>query len=381
MVTPNKNSESRLLALDVFRALAILGVLIYHYLSRFAPPVYAHDIYGYHHLYPRWLDVGALGVQFFFIISGFVIFMTLEKCRDPFEFWFRRFARIYPAFVAATLLTFVLVNVFGPADFHSTWIDALVGLTFLSKDIPGTSFVEPAYWSLAVEVKFYLLIALVYAASKGRFVLGWSMLVIAGLVAYVAGEIPQLHVLRWVANHVFLMECLPNFTAGIAFYKIWRGERSGWRALALLAAVNYVIVASDRGLLVHAAEVAMLVVFALFSLRKLDWLVSRPLVFIGGISYPLYLIHEYIGVSMIALLRHRLQVPDLLAAALAAFACGVMAYAMTRWVEAPAKGFLMSRGRTRFAWLASQFPGLAFVHPRRDATAVTADVADSLNRT
>jgi len=338
--------------------------MIYHYLARFAPPAFARDIYGYHHLYPQWLDVGALGVHFFFIISGFVIFMTLERCRDPFEFWFRRFARIYPAFIAATLLTFVLVNVFGPVDFHSTWRDALIGLTFLSKDIPGTIFVEPAYWSLAVEVKFYLLIGLIYAVSQRRFALGWSVLVGAGLVAYLAGEAPRWHALRWVANHVFLMECLPNFTAGIAFYKLWKGERTGWQVFALLAAINYGVVASDRGLLFHAAEIAMLGVFALFALRKLDRIAFRPMVFIGGISYSLYLIHEYIGVSLIAVLRHRLQLPDLLAAALAALVCGLLAFAMTRLIEMPAKRALLSRGKTRLAAIAAHFPGLTFARPR-----------------
>jgi peptidoglycan/LPS O-acetylase OafA/YrhL len=369
LVPPSRVSESepRLLTLDVFRALAILGVLVYHYLSRFAPPAYARDVYGYHHLYPQWLDIGALGVDFFFIISGFVIFMTLERCRDPFDFWFRRFARIYPAFVAATLLTFVLVNAFGPADFHSTWRDALIGLTLLSKDIPGAVFVEPAYWSLAAEVKFYLLIGLVYAVAKGRFALGWSMLVVAGLIAYVIGEVPRLHVFRWFANHVLLMECLPNFTAGIAFYKIWKGERSEWRVFALLAAINYGIVASDRGLIVHAAEMMMVVIFALFSLRKLEWLAFRPLVFLGGISYSMYLIHEYIGVSLIVMLKRTLQIPDLLAAAVAAFVCGLLAFAMTRLIEVPAKKALLSWSRAKPARLASHFPGFTFAPPRHRA--------------
>jgi peptidoglycan/LPS O-acetylase OafA/YrhL len=378
--SPSKafHPESRLLPLDVFRALAILGVLVYHYLARFAPPVYARDIYGYRHHYPHWLDVGALGVQFFFIISGFVIFMTLEKCRDPFDFWFRRFARIYPAFVVATFLTFTLVNAFGPVDFHSTWRDAFIGLTFLAKDIPGTVFVEPAYWSLAVEVKFYLLIGLIYAVSRGRFALGWSMLVGAGLVTYLIGENPRLHVFRWLANHVLLIECLPNFTAGIAFYKLWKGERRGWQAFALLAAINYLVVAPGRGWLVHSAEVAMMLAFASFALRKLEWLTFRPLVFVGGISYSLYLVHEYIGVSLIAILEHRLHLPDLLAALLAVFTSGALAYAMTRIIEGPAKNALLSRGSAWLRRVAVHFPNFTFA-TRRDGVPAAAAIRHGLS--
>lgn len=365
--SPVFRAESRLLPLDVFRALAICGVLVYHYLARFAPPVYVRDVYGYRHHYPQWLDVGALGVQFFFIISGFVIFMTLEKCRDPFDFWLRRFSRIYPAFVVATFLTFALVNAIGPADFHSTWLDAFVGLTFLAKDIPGTVFVEPAYWSLAVEVKFYLLVGLIYAVARGRFALGWSILVGIGVAAYLLGESPRLPAFRWVANHVLLMECLPNFTAGIAFYKLWKGERGGWQAFAALAAINYVVVAPGRGFVVHAAEVGMMVVFALFALRKLEWLAFRPLVFLGGISYSLYLVHEYIGVSLIAILEHRLHLPDLLAALVAVFASGALAYVMTRFIEGPAKQVLLAWGSARVSRLAAHFPNLVFAPPRGTA--------------
>src|ERR1700733_8298890 len=97
----------RLKVLDAFRALAILAVLLHHYLVRWAPPYYETNLYGYQHVYSHWFNFGYLGVRFFFMISGFVIFMTLEHCKHAFEFWFRRVARLYPAYILCTIMTFI----------------------------------------------------------------------------------------------------------------------------------------------------------------------------------------------------------------------------------------------------------------------------------
>src|SRR5215469_4574944 len=95
------DADSRIQVLDAFRALAILGVMLHHYLSRYAPPDHPRNLYGYEHQYSQLFDLGAMGVQFFFVISGFVIFMTLEKCHHLVEFWVRRIARLEPAYICA----------------------------------------------------------------------------------------------------------------------------------------------------------------------------------------------------------------------------------------------------------------------------------------
>ena len=115
----------------------------------------------------------------------------------------------------------------------------------------------------------------------------------------------------------------------------------------------------------------MMGVFALFALRKLEWLAFRPLVFVGGISYSLYLVHEYIGVSLISILEHRLHLPDLLAAISAVLVSGAIAYAMTRFIETPAKNAMLAWGSRRASRVAARFPGLAFGPPREVLPAAT----------
>src|SRR5689334_21950406 len=97
-----KNSE-RLLELDVLRGLAAFGVLCYHYTTHhtllFSPTIKPLFNFPY----------GVYGVELFFMISGFVIFMTLENTKRPLDFIVSRFSRLYPCYWASVILTFSVI--------------------------------------------------------------------------------------------------------------------------------------------------------------------------------------------------------------------------------------------------------------------------------
>ncbi len=80
--------SQRLATLDGLRTIAILAVVAFHYCYRWGPPLNPASLYPYGTALAGLPDVrlGQYGVQLFFVISGFVIALTLERCRTPGEF-------------------------------------------------------------------------------------------------------------------------------------------------------------------------------------------------------------------------------------------------------------------------------------------------------
>jgi peptidoglycan/LPS O-acetylase OafA/YrhL len=97
---------------------------------------------------------GIFGVQLFFIVSGFCIWMTARRCPDLATFWTRRLGRIQPSYVAAVLLTFAIVAAFGLPGREVSGADLLSNLTWATMFVPAP-FVDGVYWTLLVELKFY----------------------------------------------------------------------------------------------------------------------------------------------------------------------------------------------------------------------------------
>lgn len=108
---PRQNSDtSRLAEVDALRGIAAMSVVLFHYTTRFtelfAPP-YSPTIS---------FQNGHYGVNLFFIISGFVIFMTLERTSKPMDFVISRFSRLFPAYWFAIFLTYSITQIDRPAD-------------------------------------------------------------------------------------------------------------------------------------------------------------------------------------------------------------------------------------------------------------------------
>jgi peptidoglycan/LPS O-acetylase OafA/YrhL len=359
----------RLKVLDGLRAIAILLVMGYHYFVRWTPPVAPDNFYPYGGFGAHfWLfEYGDLGVQIFFVISGFVISMTLFRCRTIGHFFWKRFARLFPTMLICSVLSFFILHLLPQNIFIPQVRDFIPSLTFsdpiIWSKIFGVPFkaVDGAYWSLFVEVKFYFWISVIYFLVGSRLFFRSVALAFGGLVIYyVLARALDFHHL-WAIDFIFVIGALPWFVAGIGFYALYADASS---RMAWVLLVESVVAIAVLRLGTHIGTIApyLALAFSFFVFLAMmkrpawvAWLGYPPLAAIGVASYSLYLLHQYIGVAILDIARNAFGPESpLLSVLLAPTLVGVLiliSLAIYRYWEAPAKDFLLGLRLTRPAIL------------------------------
>ena len=326
---------TRLLQIDGLRALAALSVVAYHY-------TYRYDFLFLHAgPLPVSFPTGFMGVNLFFAISGFVIYMTLDRARAPLDFVVSRFTRLFPTYWAAVILTWSVVTWMGLSGYAVSWKAALVNLTMV-QGLFHVPDVDGVYWSLLVELLFYVWMLAAWASGALRrpIVTCGVWVGIAALAAL--GDLTGTVRFPDTVRHFLILAHIPWFGLGIAAYLSMKEGFKPGHAM-LLAACFATIMLSRR---VDLSVGGVITAFAIFaaSRGKLPFLAWKPLVFFGAISYPLYLVHEKIGWLLISSLEERGIAPG--AAIMAAVGVSILlAWMLHELVETPASRRLREKYR------------------------------------
>lgn len=280
----------RIAELDALRGIAAVCVMLYHF-THFLPI-----------LFPQagslgWtFSWGCYGVQAFFAVSGFVILMTLDSTKSAGDFIVSRFSRLFPAYWAAIAVTLFIIGWFGPAKLHVDGTTILANLTMLQTYF-GALGVDGAYWSLAVELAFYVIMLGIW-----RLRMLDRIEVIVSL--WIAVRWLGLLLPGWAEglNLFLIADHIPYFVVGLLAYRIWSGKRTLIQQMPVFALAYLSVYKYDPS----EPTVAFLFVCALMLLLatgKLGGLRHPILLWIGTISYPLYLVHQNAGYTLILHLR------------------------------------------------------------------------------
>lgn len=291
--------HNRFHQIDLLRFLAALSVMFFHYSFRgYAadnmsplsfPALGALFRYGY------------LGVDLFFIISGFVILLTALK-RNARDFVISRAVRLYPAFWFCVSLTFVTTLLIGGGRYHAEFWQYLVNLSMLHGYL-GVKHIDAVYWSLLVELKFYFLVFLLIIfrqIQNTKYFLGVWLAISILLSTYDGASILRFFLFpEWSAY----------FIAGATFYLVYLEGLTLYKAVIILVAYLQALwnaYFSSIGMIQHyGVEFDYLVIFGVISvffslffliaIKKMNVLNRTEFVLLGALTYPLYLLHQNIG--------------------------------------------------------------------------------------
>jgi peptidoglycan/LPS O-acetylase OafA/YrhL len=252
------------------------------------------------------------------------------------EFAASRVARLYPAYWLAVLLAAAILAAWGTGA-AVTWPQLAANLTMLQNPL-GVRDIDPSYWTLAVELRFYLLFAIVLAIGVSYRRVVYFCVIWLAVSVFVSGQ-PWL---AWLIS----AENVPYFVAGMAMFLmhrfgttplLWGIVTASW-LISLYRLDSHI----DATLHTHAALTwlpaagvvtacyAVMLLVATGKLNRLDW---PWLVTAGALTYPLYLLHQSLGVTVIGHL-HRFLPPWLLLTGLVAALLG-LAWLVHRFVERP----------------------------------------------
>ncbi|MCU0338856.1 MAG: acyltransferase [Spirosomaceae bacterium] len=334
----------RIDTLDSFRGLAALLVVLFHLTLHQSDAIWHFS----------W---GCTGVDLFFMISGFVILMTLYRTKSPKDFVFARFSRLYPVYWVAVTITALamLVGQYGGYS-QISWWEYFTNLSmfqqyFEVRDLDGS------YWTLLVEMLFYAAMLALLTTHQlkhtSKFGLGVVLLqlLIHGLVSQYW---PQVY--ATICKGFPLINHFQLFWAGILFYRIYTQGHSWQRYLGLVLAYGVTIFLFDKigksNLFVSFEEYIFIVafyfvLFYLFVQKRLEWLNNRATLFLGSISYSLYIIHHYLMVGIITIIKDKFGWSFGVASLLALATAFGIAILMTYWIEKPALMYLRKQYKSQ----------------------------------
>ena len=347
-----KHRSQRDVMLDALRVVAALSVLIFHFGFR----GYSADGFEtLHFASMSWFArYGYLGVELFFMISGYVIPLSIQGRRVR-DFAVFRWIRLYPTYWMCAAVTTLIVHTVGDGRFRLPVHDVLLNTTMAAPWF-GAAYIDGSYWSLAVELQFYVVVGIL-AWLFGSESLDWSLVgwMVGGIACIGLWKLTNIK-LHFPAGRYFEYFC---FGAGVFFF--YRGSRR-LPALMLMAGSlplcigESILSARDEAAHYHASFSHLALVAIVLGCALMVFLAprvsiadgskwTRVLIFAGGVTYPFYLIHQFIGYSLLnAFVKPEYRWVGLCGVAIAVTLLATAIYAL---FDVPVRKWLTAKYKTR----------------------------------
>lgn len=326
--------NKRFKELDALRGLAALMVVLFHFTIGKEEAEWGFKI-------------GITGVDLFFMISGFVILLSLENIQKSGQFIINRISRLYPTYWVSVSVTFLVIILYQLyiQDFDDKIIQSYLANLSMFQYYLNIPHLDESYWTLIIEMLFYIFMYFLFrfGVLKNISKIGFILMIFIVLIAYSSIHASWLNVFfDWIP----FIQFWPLFFSGILFYKIITTNDShlkyyGMITLCLVSQILLYFISGNARYFIGFWEytLALTFYFSLFTLfvnQKLLFIVNKPTLFLGKISFALYLTHQTISVEyVIPFLMNSFRFSFWLSSGIAlVFSIGIAAF-ITYFIEIP----------------------------------------------
>src|ERR1035437_5697064 len=334
MALPNQN---RILELDAMRGIAAISVVLFHYTMG--------NSYSFRQ--------GGTGVDLFFIISGFVISLTLAKTSSWKDFAVNRLSRLYPTYWIVVSFTAIVSILAGVAV---TFPQYCANLTMFQSYF-NIDDIDWPYWTLMVEMIFYICMVILFTTKMLQQIEFLGLAFVALLIPlhseFVLTNYPGYHraIILWFPMVVYF----PLFFSGIIFYRIKFDKPTLFRYVLVLLCFVVQIWLFRVGFrrtftLTRIEYLGMLTIwfsmFLLYVNNKLAFLVNKLTLFLGALSFSLYLVHQFIGLHVfIPFFSTTLKLPHIVSIGISLLFIVGISYCIMIFVEKPSMNYIRFKYR------------------------------------
>ncbi|MES2763899.1 MAG: acyltransferase [Bacteroidota bacterium] len=286
---------TRVKELDVLRGLAALMVMWYHFTA-----------------YRTQADLGffygTTGVELFFMISGFVIFMSLNHVETSKQFIVNRFSRLYPTYWICMSITFLMLFFYKHITIDQTQVSTFLGNLTMFQFYLKIKDIDDSYWTLIIEMTFYIAILALFRFKKLQYINGIALSLM--IIATICGVFfSKNETIKTTLDMFQILQYIPLFLSGIIFYKLYFQpgkiiQNYGLLLTCLICQILSFTYSSrfSGSLSLTEYTVSLFIYFGLFICiihRKLGFLVNPVTLFLGKISFALYLLHQAISTQIL----------------------------------------------------------------------------------
>lgn len=330
-----------IIELNWVRALAAISIVLYHYTARY------NDAIGHIEDYPFMCTWGCGAVNTFFLLTGFLTICNLQQEETVKRFVYKRCIRLYPSYWACIFITSIVTCLFMP-NLSRSISSILVNLTMLQTFV-GIPNVDGVYWTLAFEIIFYVCISAIILLNKKISM--YRNIIAISLIWMLAS------VINLMQTNIFgggikllgtLTEFCPPFVCGMMLSLIKQNINKlfPWILAVISGVLSYLTQSLDYFVyMLITASVVLFVVIARMNnkqymerINKISKLLSI-LNWFAGISYPLFLIHQFVGWSCIYHLEQNGFVSELYLIIPITVSI-ILAHIVTRYVDIPLTKYL-----------------------------------------